>query len=55
MCEFDTEEKIEQLRSLDDRNKEMSYWGWKFEQYVTSGKQTNYKIIVPVVTQKCYK
>ena len=37
MCEFDTAGKIEQRRYDTDRQKEMTYWGVKFEQYITAG------------------
>ncbi|MCP9260901.1 hypothetical protein DINM_004304 [Dirofilaria immitis] len=36
LCEFPTNEKILQLKSMSDRDKLMTYWGFKFEQYVTS-------------------
>ncbi|XP_062585389.1 decapping and exoribonuclease protein-like [Saccostrea cucullata] len=38
MCEFDTESRKRQKQEMSERQKEMSYWGWKFEQYVTSDK-----------------
>ena len=37
MCEYDTDEKIKQREHESDRQKEMSYWGVKFEQCVTAG------------------
>lgn len=37
MCAFDTEDKIEQKQNETEKQKEMSYWGYKFEQYMTSG------------------
>ncbi|KAL3997985.1 RAI1 like PD-(D/E)XK nuclease family protein [Acanthocheilonema viteae] len=36
ICEFPTNEKILRLKSMSDRDKLMTYWGFKFEQYVTS-------------------
>jgi RAT1-interacting protein len=36
MCEFDTELKITKLENESDSSKQMSYWGFKFEQYVTT-------------------
>ncbi|XP_041363441.1 decapping and exoribonuclease protein-like isoform X2 [Gigantopelta aegis] len=38
LCEFDTEKKEREKRSMSDRQDEMCYWGWKFEQYVTADK-----------------
>lgn len=37
MCEFDTESRKRQKQEMSERQKEMAYWGWKFEQYVTAG------------------
>lgn len=37
MCEFDTESRKRQKQEMSERQKEMTYWGWKFEQYVTAG------------------
>ncbi|XP_077980374.1 decapping and exoribonuclease protein-like [Glandiceps talaboti] len=36
MSEVETEEAREQRLNMPDRQKEMTYWGHKFEQYVTS-------------------
>ncbi|XP_029657264.1 decapping and exoribonuclease protein [Octopus sinensis] len=36
LCEFNTEEKIELEANCTDRQREMCYWGVKFEQYLTS-------------------
>uniref|UniRef100_A0A914D721 Decapping nuclease n=1 Tax=Acrobeloides nanus TaxID=290746 RepID=A0A914D721_9BILA len=36
MCEFDTELKITKLENETDFSKQMTYWGFKFEQYVTT-------------------
>ncbi|XP_056019700.1 decapping and exoribonuclease protein-like isoform X2 [Ostrea edulis] len=38
MCEFDTASRKRQKDEMSDRQKEMAYWGWKFEQYVTADK-----------------
>ncbi len=38
MCEFDTEQRAQHKANMTDRDKEMSYWGFKFEQYVTAGE-----------------
>lgn len=38
MCEFDTESRKRQKQEMSERQKEMAYWGWKFEQYVTADK-----------------
>ena len=40
MCEFDTEERVRQKMTESERQKEMSYWGFKFEQYMTAGNTT---------------
>jgi len=37
MCEFDTEEKLQDDRFDDKRQQEMCYWGFKFETYITAG------------------
>jgi RAT1-interacting protein len=44
LCEFKTERNLQQQakRDLDQRQKEMEYWGWKFEQYVTAGRRRNH-------------
>lgn len=36
MCELSTEKKIRNKASQNDRGKHMTYWGYKFEQYVTT-------------------
>ncbi|VDK77090.1 unnamed protein product [Litomosoides sigmodontis] len=36
ICEFPTNEKIVELKSMSNRDKLMTYWGFKFEQYMTS-------------------
>ena len=36
MCEYDTEERIQQKAQMDEKQKQMTYMGWKFEQYVTA-------------------
>lgn len=38
MCEFDSEQRLQQQAEQTDALKEMSYWGLKFEQYVTAGQ-----------------
>ena len=38
MCEFDTVSKLNQRMNASEREKHMTYWGHKFEQYVVSGK-----------------
>ena len=38
LCDFETEEKKEQLANRTMRDEEMTYWGHKFEQYVTKSK-----------------
>ena len=37
MCEFETEQKVQHQSRMSAREKEMTYWGYKFEQYLTSG------------------
>ena len=37
MCEFDTEELLNAKENKSTREKHMAYWGYKFEQYLTSG------------------
>lgn len=39
LCEYDTQQKIENKRHEGVLQKEMSYWGFKFEQYVTTSKK----------------
>lgn len=36
MCEFDTDEKLQDSRFDDKRQREMCYWGFKFETYITA-------------------
>lgn len=38
MSEVETAENERKRKEMSDREKEMTYWGYKFEQYVTSGK-----------------
>ena len=40
LCEFETERKKLQQEQMTPEQDEMSYWGWKFEQYVTTGMDT---------------
>ncbi|MFH4980004.1 hypothetical protein AB6A40_006713 [Gnathostoma spinigerum] len=35
LCEYNTEAKIQQIQSMTLREKMMTYWGFKFEQYMT--------------------
>ena len=44
LCEFETESKKVQKEQITPRQDEMTYWGWKFEQYVTAGKDLRSKI-----------
>ncbi|XP_076451475.1 decapping and exoribonuclease protein-like isoform X2 [Babylonia areolata] len=39
LCEFETERKRRQEAQMTPRQKEMSYWGWKFEQYVSAEQE----------------
>jgi len=39
MCEFDTDEKLQDSRFDDKRQREMCYWGFKFETYITAGNK----------------
>ena len=48
MCEFDTEEKLQQKATETERQKEMCYWGYKFEQYMTSGI-TRYVTLLSII------
>ncbi|VDN25448.1 unnamed protein product [Gongylonema pulchrum] len=36
LCEFPTEQKMQQLETMSERERLMAYWGFKFEQYITS-------------------
>ena len=38
MCEYETEQHLQDRIRRTDRQKEMCYWGFKFEQYVTASK-----------------
>lgn len=38
MSEVETEENEKRRKEMNEREKEMTYWGYKFEQYVTSGR-----------------
>lgn len=38
LCAFDTEEKIRRQQNETERQKQMCSWGYKFEQYMLSGK-----------------
>ena len=37
MCEFDTDEKLQENRLDDKCQQKMCYWGFKFETYITAG------------------
>ena len=37
MCEFDTDEKLQDNRCDDKCQQKMCYWGFKFETYITAG------------------
>ena len=50
MCEYETEQHIQQRNKRTQRDEEMCYWGYKFEQYVTSGT-VNMKIHVAISTE----
>lgn len=39
MSEVETAENERKRKEMSDREKEMTYWGYKFEQYVTSDKK----------------
>ncbi|GMT28744.1 hypothetical protein PFISCL1PPCAC_20041 [Pristionchus fissidentatus] len=36
LCEYPTEESLAKKAAMTDRDKMMAYWGFKFEQYMTS-------------------
>ncbi|ESO84783.1 hypothetical protein LOTGIDRAFT_54612, partial [Lottia gigantea] len=38
LCESMTEDRKKQVDNTTPRQDEMSYWGWKFEQYITSSE-----------------
>ncbi len=38
ISEVETEENRARRKNMNSRELEMTYWGYKFEQYVTSGK-----------------
>lgn len=38
MCAFETEEQTQDKLNETEKQKEMSYWGYKFEQYMVKGK-----------------
>ncbi|XP_014667758.1 PREDICTED: decapping and exoribonuclease protein-like [Priapulus caudatus] len=37
MCEFETDKRVKDRERETERQKEMSFWGFKFEQYLTAG------------------
>lgn len=38
LCAFDTDDSTHRRESATERDKVMSSWGYKFEQYMVSGK-----------------
>ena len=38
MREYDTELRVKAERNKTDREREMAYWGFKFEQYLCAGR-----------------
>lgn len=38
LCGFDTQQDIDRREKMTDREKLMCAWGYKFEQYLTAGK-----------------
>ncbi|KAI0242431.1 Decapping and exoribonuclease protein [Lamellibrachia satsuma] len=38
LCEYETAERVQQKERETSRQQEMSYWGFKFEQYLTAKK-----------------
>lgn len=36
LCEYPTEQKLTMLANMSNRDKIMAYWGFKFEQFMTS-------------------
>ena len=38
ISEVETEENRQRRKGMNSRELEMTYWGYKFEQYVTSGR-----------------
>lgn len=37
LCAFDTTDKVHSRKNMTERDKLMTYWGYKFEQYMTTG------------------
>ena len=38
MCEIETEAQKYERENMDEKGKQFTYWGHKFETYITSGK-----------------
>ena len=38
LCAFDTQQDIDRRANMTEREKLMTAWGYKFEQYMSSGK-----------------
>lgn len=38
LCALDTQEKIERVSKMTDKEKRFTTWGYKFEQFILSGK-----------------
>ncbi|XP_071488435.1 decapping and exoribonuclease protein-like [Diadema antillarum] len=55
ISEVETEEKRRRREALSEKEKEMSYWGYKFEQYVTSdGKTASVDTSKPVNSNEAF-
>lgn len=37
MCEIETETQKYERENMDEKGKQFTYWGHKFETYITSG------------------
>ncbi|CEF66738.1 Decapping and exoribonuclease protein [Strongyloides ratti] len=46
LCEYPTEDELEKIANMSEKDKKFTYWGHKFEQYVTCG----YKNSLPDTT-----
>ena len=42
ICDIETEKRRQQKETMTDKGRQMTYWGWKFEQYVTRCKFMDY-------------
>ena len=45
LCELETEKDKHERLNLDDKTKKFTYWGHKFETYVTSGTFRRFYIL----------